>query len=131
MAVKAALIFTAKSLSCHPTYSRVISPLGSAVLHKFNFTELIVFIKTTWRVRCRLGVAALGGLVLAGGCRQPNFAPPSNGIGGALSPGAVRQYAQQRGISDAQARQELRQKVSQHDEEQALKNIDEMGAIKR
>ncbi|HEX7379517.1 MAG TPA: hypothetical protein VF278_20510, partial [Pirellulales bacterium] len=91
------------------------------MLHKFNFTELIVFIKTTWTIRRCLGAAALGCLVLSGGCRQPDFAPPSNGIGGALSPGAVRQYAQQRGISDAQARQELQQKVSQHDEEQALK----------
>ncbi|MGH7140080.1 MAG: hypothetical protein ACREHD_30445 [Pirellulales bacterium] len=39
----------------------------------------------------------------------------------------MQQYAQQRGISNEQARQALQQRVSQHDEQQAVDNIDAVG----
>jgi hypothetical protein len=68
-------------------------------------------------------------LALAGGCQsEGELANTKNGIGGALAPLSVQQYAKQRGISDQQARQELQQKVGEHDEEQAVRNIDEVGA---
>lgn len=81
------------------------------------------------RHSCIFGATALFSLVLVfGGCQGPDLAPATNGIGGALSPTSVRQYAQQRGISQEQARHELQQKVSRHDEEQAIENIDAVGA---
>ena len=68
-------------------------------------------------------------LTLAGGCQsEGELANTSHGVGGALAPLSVKQYAQQRGISEEQARQELQQKVGERDEEQAVKNIDEIGA---
>lgn len=68
-------------------------------------------------------------LSLAGGCQsEGELANTKNGIGGALAPLSVQQYAQQRGVSDEQARRELQQKVGEHDEEQAVRNIDEVGA---
>lgn len=83
----------------------------------------------TRRLLCWLADTALCGLTVAVvGCQGPNLAPARNGIGGTLSPTSVRQYAQQRGISDEQARYELQQKVSQHDEEQTIENIDQVGA---
>jgi hypothetical protein len=63
------------------------------------------------------------------GCQAPapDLSKIRGGTGGALAPTSVQQYAQQRGISNEQARQELQQRVSQHDEEQAVENIDAVG----
>lgn len=68
-------------------------------------------------------------LVAVFGCQAPapDFSKISNGTAGALSPASVQQYAQQRGISNEHARQELQQRVSQHDEQQAVENIDAAG----
>jgi hypothetical protein len=76
--------------------------------------------------------AALCGLVFFAGCRQgPDLARAKQGVGGALSPNSVQQYAAERGINNQQAGYELQQKVSQHDEEQAVENIDAVGVKQR
>lgn len=68
-------------------------------------------------------------LVASGGCQSdPAELPPaSKGTGSALTPYSVSQYARERGISKDEARRELQAKVSQHDEEAALKSIDDAG----
>lgn len=65
---------------------------------------------------------------LLGGCQsEGKLANTKNGLGGALAPMSVDEYARQRGISPGQARQELQEKVSQRDADEAIKKIDEVG----
>lgn len=84
--------------------------------------------RSTFVLRGLIATALCGLALAAGGCQGPDLAPARNGIGGALAPASVRQYAQQRGISNEQARYELQQKVSQHDEAQAVENVEQVGA---
>lgn len=71
---------------------------------------------------------ACAAVALIVGCQSDGELPNTNrGLGGALTPTSTQQYAQQRGISNEQARHELQQKVSDHDAEEAIKNIDDVG----
>jgi hypothetical protein len=84
--------------------------------------------KSLVRLLSTLAAAALtAALAMAGGCQNQDFGNPRKVNAGMLEPPSVQQYAQQRGISNDQARHELQQKVSQHDEDQAVENIDTIG----
>lgn len=149
------LFATTGSLLYHPPYlpRRIIPSERTAVIRQSDLLEVFRYCRAAFeRSRCeeqafafacrpddatrsgslpphRLAAIALSSLVMiVVGCKGPDLYPANTGMGGALAPTTVRQYGQQRGISDEQARSELRQKVSQHDEEQAIENIDQAGA---
>lgn len=78
---------------------------------------------TAWSI-----AAACNLLAMIGGCQAPpDLSNMKGGAGGALAPPSVQKYATERHISNEQARQELQQRVRQHDEEQAVENIDAVG----